>query len=154
VYYAYFIPIYRTEFARIGHETAAAARDAGGRTIADRLGGVPYSLGITIGTPALLFAALGAVVLAARHTGDRLTLAIGGWMLACALFLALGVLTPVDMRYYLAALPAVAITAGTGAAWAWDDEWARPRLWWRLGAAGILAGLAFSGFHAWWGALG
>ena len=38
VYYAHFIDTYRTELARIGGETAAAAPDAGGRGIGDRLG--------------------------------------------------------------------------------------------------------------------
>ena len=89
---------YRTEFERIGHETASAAPDVGGRTIRDRLFGVPYSVGITIGAPVLLFAFLGATEMALRRTGDRLVLALGGWSLACALFLALGILTPVDMR--------------------------------------------------------
>ena len=37
--------------------------------------------------------------------GDGLDLATAGWMAACLLFLAIGILTPVDMRYYLAALP-------------------------------------------------
>jgi hypothetical protein len=154
VYYAHFVPTYRAEFARIGHETATAARDAGGRTIGDRLRLVPYSLDIYIGVPALLFAALGGVVLARRPTGDRLTLALGGWMLACAVFLALGLLTPVDMRYYLAALPAIAVAAGFGAASAWQGEWATPRRWWRLAAAVILAAMVSTGFHAWWSALG
>lgn len=154
VYYAHFIPTYRAEFARIGHETATAARDAGGRTIADRLWGVPYSLGIYIGAPVLLFALLGGVELARRRTGDRLTLALGGWMLACVFFVVLGVLTPVDMRSYLAALPAVAIAAGAGAAWAWSDAGAVHRTIWRVTAAAFLAATISTGFHAWWNALG
>ena len=155
VYYAHFMPTYRAEFARIGHETATAAPDAGGRTIGDRLRLVPYSLGIYIGVPVLLFAVLGAVGAgAAEDAPDRLMLALGGWMLACAAFLALGVLTPVDMRYYLAALAAVAIAAGYGAAWAWTDGWPAHRGLWRLAAAVFLAGTISTGFHAWWSALG
>ena len=154
VYYAHFVPTYRAEFARIGHETATAARDAGGRTSGDRLRLVPYSLGIYIGVPVLLFALLGAVELARRRTGDRLSLALGGWMLACLTFLALGVLTPVDMRYYLAALPALAVAAGCGAAWAWNDGWPTHRVLWRVTAAVFLAATISTGFHAWWNALG
>jgi hypothetical protein len=154
VYYAHFMPTYRAEFARIGHETAAAAPDAGGRTIGDRLRLVPYSLGIYIGVPVLLFALLGATKMALQKTGDRLALALGGWMLACAAFLVLGVLTPVDMRYYLAALPVLAIAAGDGAAWAWTDGWPTHRALWRLTAALFLAGTISTGFHAWWSALG
>ena len=37
LYYAHFLDTYRTEFARIGRETAPAAPDAGGRGIATRL---------------------------------------------------------------------------------------------------------------------
>ena len=154
VYYARFMPTYRTELARIGHETATAARDAGGRTIGDRLRAVPYSLGLYIGAPVLLFAFLGAVELTRRRTGDRLTLALGGWTLACLAFLALGILTPVDMRYYLAALPALAIAAGCGAAWAWSEGWPMYRTAWRLTAAVFLAATISTGFHAWWNALG
>ncbi len=154
VYYSHFLSTYRTEFARIGHETAAAAPDAGGRTIADRLRGVPYSLSIYIGVPVLLFAALGAVELALRKTADRLTIALGGWALACLAFLVLGVLTPVDMRSYLAALPAIAIAAGYGAAWGWQDGWPAYRTLWRVTTAAFLAGTISTGFHAWWNALG
>jgi hypothetical protein len=154
VYYAHFMTTYRAELARIGHETVTAARDAGGRTIGDRLWAVPYSLGIYFGAPVLLFAFLGAVELAIRRSGDRLSLTLGGWILACLAFLALGVLTPVDMRYYLAALPAVAIAAGAGAAWAWNEGWPMYRGVWRVTAAIFLAATISTGFHAWWNALG
>src|SRR4051812_5288033 len=112
LYYAHFTETYRTEFARIGHETATAASDAGGRTIGDRLGLVPYSVRIYIGMPVLLFAIAGAARLIVRHGRARMTLALAGWSLACAIFLVIGILTPVDMRYYLASVPALAIAAG------------------------------------------
>jgi hypothetical protein len=154
VYYARFMPTYREEFARIGHETATAARDAGGRTIGDRLGLVPYSLGLYIGASVLLFAFLGAAEMTLKGMRDRLTLAAAAWTLGCLLFLALGVLTPVDMRYYLAELPALAIAAGFGAAWAWSEGWPMHRGLWRLAAALFLAATISTGFHAWWNALG
>lgn len=154
IYYAHFLPIYRTEFARIGHETATAARDAGGRTIGDRLRGVPYSIGVSIGAPVMLLAFVGAAELGRRTWRDRLTLALAGWMLGCVLFLAVGVLTPVDMRYYLAALPAIAIAAGYGAAWAWNEGWPAHRTWVRVTAMVFLGATIFAGVQAWWGALG
>jgi hypothetical protein len=153
VYYAHFMPTYRAEFARIGHETATAARDAGGRTIADRLRSVPYSIGLYIGLPVVLLALVGAIEMA-RRRGDRLTLALGGWMLGCLAFLIIGVLTPVDMRYYLAALPAIAIAAGAGAAWGWNEGWAGQRAACRVITALVLAGVVWNGVHAWWRALG
>jgi hypothetical protein len=154
VYYIRFMPTYRTELARIGHETATAAPAAGGRTIADRLRAVPYSLGIYFGAPVLLFAFLGSVEMIRRLAGDRLALALGGWTLACVAFLVLGILTPVDMRYYLAALPAAAVAAGYGAAWAWSEGWPGHRGLWRISAALFLAATISTGFHAWWNALG
>jgi len=154
LYYAWFMDTYRTEFARIGHETAAAAPDVGGRTIGDRLRLVPFSLGIYIGAPVLLFALLGGVALARRRANDRLTLTLAGWTASCAAFLVLGILTPIDMRYYLAALPVLAIAAGYGASWAWNDGWPLHRALWRLAAAVFLAATISTGFHHWWSVLG
>jgi hypothetical protein len=153
-YYAHFMDTYRAEFGRIGHETATAASDAGGRTIGDRLRLVPYSLGVYLGAPVLLFALLGAVALALRRAADRLALTLAGWTLSCTVFLVLGILTPVDMRYYLAAVPALAIAAGYGAAWAWTDGWPRHRLLWRVTTAIFLAATVSTAFHNWWNALG
>ena len=154
LYYAHFMGTYRAEFARIGHETATAASDAGGRTIGDRLRLVPYYLAVYIGAPVLLFAFLGAVQLSQRRAHDRLTLALAGWTLSCVAFLALGILTPVDMRYYLAAVPVIAIAAAYGAAWAWTEGWPLHRTLWRVTAAVFLAGAISMGFHNWWQALG
>jgi hypothetical protein len=154
VYYAHFMDTYRAEFARIGHETATASAAAGGRTIGDRLRLVPYSLSIYLGAPILLFAVLGAVELARTRGTDRLTLALTGWILSCLAFLVIGILTPVDMRHYLAAVPAVAIAAGYGAAWSWSEGWPQQRALWRVAAAVFLAGAISAAFHRWWNALG
>jgi hypothetical protein len=164
VYYGWFVNTYRAEFARIGRETVTAAPAAGGRTIGDRLRFVPYAVGINIGAPVLLFAFLGAAELArqrvpglstvASATADRLTLTLGGWLTSCFAFLVLGILTPVDMRYYLAALPVLAIGAGFGAAWAWEDGGPLHRRVWRLAAAIFLAATISAGFHHWWSVLG
>jgi hypothetical protein len=154
VYYAHFMDTYREEISRIGRETATAAADAGGRTIGDRLRGVPYAIGVNIGAPVLLFAFFGAMELARRREVDRLALALGGWTLSCVLFLAIGIITPVDMRYYLAAVPVLAIAAAYGAAWAWTDGWPTHRTLWRVTAAVFLAATISTGFHNWWNTLG
>jgi hypothetical protein len=153
VYYAHFLETYRTELARIGHETATAASDAGGRTVADRLRIVPYSVSIYIGLPVLLVALLGTVHLVARHGRERLTLVFAGWILSCLLFLVIGILTPVDMRYYLASVPALAIAAGFGAAWAWSGRQSHDMLW-RVAAGVLLAAAISTGVRSWWAALG
>ena len=115
---------------------------------------MPYSLGIYIGAPVLLFACSAPSSWRCGANADRLT---SRWAAGCwraSLFLVIGVLTPVDMRYYLAALPAVAIAAGYGAAWAWSEGWPPHRALWRVTAALFLAGTISTGFHAWWNALG
>jgi hypothetical protein len=94
------------------------------------------------------------VLLARGRAADRLTLALSGWILSCGLFLVIGVLTPVDMRHYLAAIPVIAIAAGSGAAWAWHDGWPRHRILWRLAAAVFLASTIATAFHNWWNAIG
>jgi hypothetical protein len=154
LYYAHFFDTYRAELARIGHETAAAVPDVGGRTIGDRARLVPYYFGVYIGAPVVLFASLGTLLLSRKGPADRLTLALAGWTLSCAIFLVIGVLTPVDMRYYLAAIPAIAMAAGYGAAWAWSDGWPRHRTLWRITAAVFLAATISTAFHNWWNVLG
>ena len=119
LYYGHFGETYRAEFARISSETAQNAPDAGGRTMFDRLASVPRSLSLYIGVPMLMLAAIGSWSLFHRGARDRLTLALLGWAIACLAFLALGILTPVDMRYYLASIPALALTGAAGASWLW-----------------------------------
>ena len=149
LYYAHFLDTYRTEFARIGGETAAAAPDAGGRGIATRLASVPRYLYLYFGIPASLLAAWGGVALWRRSAADRLTLTIGGWALACLAFLAIGIVTPVDMRYYLAAIPAVALTAALGASAAWSAGGAA-----RIAAAALLGWTLVEGVRVWWNTIG
>jgi hypothetical protein len=149
LYYARFMDTYNTQLARIGAETAAAAPDAGGRGILARLISVPRYLDLYFGIPVLILAGWGAGVMWRTARTDRLTLALAGWALACVAFLVLGVLTPVDMRYYLAAIPVMAIAAGTGASAAWRHNGRS-----RAAAAILLAWVLINGVHGWWTALG
>jgi hypothetical protein len=145
VYYAHFGETYRAEFARIGGETAAAAPDAGGRGIAARLATVPYYLQTYFGWPAMLLAIAGAWHLWRRGARDGLTLVTAAWALACFVFLVIGVLTPVDMRYYLAAIPALALAGGMGASWLSESGGAG-----RAMAIALLAWAAVVGLWSWW----
>jgi hypothetical protein len=149
LYYAHFIDTYRTELARIGGETATAAADAGGRGIGTRALLVPLNLHAYLGVPAILLAAWGTVSLWRRGLRDRLTLAVAGWGMTCVLFLVVGVLTPVDMRYYLASLPALAIVASAGASTGWAAGERR-----RLVAVALLAWAVWVGIATWWRVLG
>jgi hypothetical protein len=119
LYYRHFGEIYRAEWTRISAETAANAPDAGGRTAVDRLVDVPRQLNLMFGLPVLFLTAIGVFHLVARSARDRLALTLLGWTVSCVMFFIIGVITPVDMRYYLAAIPAVAIAAAAGASWMW-----------------------------------
>jgi hypothetical protein len=148
LYYGHFWSTYRSELARIGSETATAAPDAGGRGIVQRLGAVPSYLFPYLTYPILILAVWGAAYLWRRGSRDRLTLSIGGWALGCGLFLVLGVLTPVDMRYYLAAMPAVSMAAAIGASAAWSAGGGS-----RVASAFLLAWAVWVGVHHWWNRL-
>jgi hypothetical protein len=149
LYYAYFVDTYRTELARIGSETAAGAPAAGRLTILDRLRLVPGYLSAYFGLSTLVLTVWGAVVLWQRGARDRVTLSVVGWMTACALFLVLGILTPVDMRHYLAAVPAVAVIAALGASTAWTNGGRQ-----RIAVAVLLGWAVVVGVRAWWQVLG
>ncbi len=101
-----------------------------------------------LGVPILLLAAIGAVERWRRGARDRLTLTVAGWMIACALFLVIGVVTPLDMRYYLAVIPALALLAAAGAASWWS---AGDRL--RIGVAVLLVWTLWIGVTIWRGVL-
>jgi len=140
LYYAHFGETYRAEFARISAETATSAPDAGGRGPIDRLRDVPRYLRLYFDVPLLILAGLGAWRLYVRGSRDRATLAVLGWTAACALFFIIGIVTPVDMRYYLAVIPALAVAGGAGASWLWTAG--TPH---RVAAIGLLAWAAASG---------
>jgi hypothetical protein len=149
LYYAHFMETYRTELSRIGSETATAAPDAGGRGILTRLLSVPRYLYLYFGLPTMVLTAWGGRALWRRAAADRLTLSILGWSLACVAFLALGILTPVDMRYYLASIPVLAVLAGYGASAGWSTGGLA------RAAAGVLLGWGLiEGVRGWWRVIG
>lgn len=145
LYYAHFLETYRTELARIAAETASGTPAPGGRTVLDRAVAVPRYLYLFYGLPVLALSAAGATTLWRQAARDRLSLTMLGLIATCLAFLAIGVITPVDMRHYLAAIPAVALAAGIGAARGWSS--AGPR---RLVVFGLLAWAVTIGIHTWW----
>jgi hypothetical protein len=148
LYYAHFVTTYQTELSRLGSETAAAAPDAGGRGAWARAIAVPRYLHIYLGTPLLVLAAAGTIDRWRRGSRDRLTLAIAAWVLTCVLYLIVGILTPLDMRYYLAVIPALALLAALGASWWWRAGGTR-----RIAAALLLAWIVWTGIGTWWSTL-
>jgi hypothetical protein len=146
VYYAHFWDTYRDELARLGSEIARPTAESapGGRGIATRAALVPHHLWMHYGLPLLVLAATGVAWFWARRQRDRLALTLCGWSVGCAGFLAAGVLTPVDMRYYLAFFPAVAILGALGAAWLWRSGRGP-----RVAAAGLLTLAVVRGVAGW-----
>ena len=145
LYYGHFTETYRTELNRIGSETATAAPDAGGRTIAQRAEAVPRYLREYLGIPAIVLAGAGLLSGWRRGARDRLTLTLAGWGVACLAFLILGVATPVDMRYYLAALPLIAAYASAAASEGWTAGGSR-----RLVTVVLLMWCLWLGVDHWW----
>jgi hypothetical protein len=124
LYYAHFGEVYRDQYLRIAGEMAqpAAVSDPAGRSVLDRAASVPMYVVRYFGWPVLILAGAGVAWLCRRGWRDRLGLALAGWAFAAFFFLVLGILTPVDMRHYLAVFPAVAIAAGLGASWGWRHD--------------------------------
>lgn len=115
LYYAYFLDVYRDAFSRITAETGRATLAAGGRTPSMRLADVPRLFGLYYTWPGLAVAAFGLWgVIRDRQDRSVTRITIAAWLVVCGLFLVVGIITPVDMRHYLAALPIVAVLVGVG----------------------------------------
>lgn len=115
IYYGHFGEVYTTALTRVGEETGRAASSAGNRTPMERLLDVPRLLELYYAIPGLLLAALGAAALFRSRAADSVAWAVvvtGAGTLAA--FLVLGIVTPLDFRHYLAALPLMALAAGAG----------------------------------------
>ena len=160
LYYGHFTEVYRTLDRVRGQSTPAAAPapatppmpldPAMDPTLATTRGAptpgtvvratTAVEVGLrAVGLPVLLLAALGVWRLWSDRRVDALALALAAWCAAGLLFLAFGVLSPVERRFYrymvefigrvfYATWPAFVILAGLGAA-----------RWWRIGRAGRVA---------------
>ena len=138
VYYAHFLDVYREAWGRITAETGKATAAAGDRTPLVRLLDVPRVLHLSYGWPLMALAAVGAIDLARRRTGAIAAAAVAMWLAAALLFQVIGIITPVDMRHALAALPAVAVLSALGFAYGW-----RQGGWLRIAAALVAAWAAW-----------
>ena len=121
LYYGHFVEVYQTAMTRVGDETGRAAASAGFRTPMERLLDVPRLLELYYAVPGLLLGGFGLVALwRARHAAPTSWAVAVTGTLVLAGFLALGVVTPLDFRHYLAALPLVAICIASGAVALWQ----------------------------------
>ena len=144
LYYAWFPSVYVSELGR-------AASEAGSRAPA------PTSLGMKLtnafvlanvyfGTAAIMSAAIGAWRLSHVDNSTRLTSLLLAWTGTSVVFLAMGILTPIEMRYHFAAFPALAIAAAFACAWAW-----RGGVLLRVAATLVLGMGAWQGMSRWMG---
>jgi len=138
VYYAYFMDVYREAFGRIASETGHATAAAGGRTPLMRLVELPRGLAVTFGVPGMLLAIAGVVELAARPRPSPVQRLVAMWLAVCGFFMVVGIVTPVDLRHLLAALPVIGILVAIGFAAGW-----------RSGPIGRALGVAAAGWMAW-----
>ena len=143
VYYAWFPRVYVREFSRIAaaSTTHSAAPES---SMGSRLARIPGQAGSFFGWPVLVVAGLGAWRLRREAEASGLALLLLAWAGTCALFLGIGVLTPVEMRYHFAAFPAIALMAAFGWSWAW-----RSHLPFRICAMLVLCAGVWVGFSGW-----
>ena len=158
LYYRHFTPTYRAIFDRpatidapvqpppVMRAEAHQTRFIPGRAaMAVRAAAVPRYLVRYYGVPGLALGAVGLLLLLGRWREDSLAATCSAWAIAVVAFMTLGVLSPLDLRYYLAGYPLVALSGGFAAAAAFDrGGWAR-----RLAIAALaLTGLVAA--RAWW----
>ncbi len=127
LYYAWFPSVYLSELGRAASVSVSGASEPAASVRANLSNAVRLGE-IYFGWPAAAVAAIGAWRLFRNRITPRLTLLLSGWTGICLVFLVIGIVTPIQMRYHFAAFPALALTAAFACSWAW-----------RSGVAGRLA---------------
>ncbi len=112
------LPLQRSE----AHQTVWVP---GWPALLQRLAAVPGYLHKYLGYPLLVLAGVG--VWSRRCDVDVWTRVLEGWLLACAVLFALGQVSSIDVRYYLAAGPALAVFASAALVSGWSSaRWRWP----------------------------
>ena len=144
LYYAWFPSVYFSELGRAAAASipSASAVSAPARSIGARLASAAWQADIYFGWPAIVVAAIGAWYLARNNPSPRLTLLLLGWGGISLVFLALGILTPIEMRYHFAAFPMLAVAAAFACSWAWRSPVAVRLAISALVVAGVWDGVA------------
>lgn len=159
VYYGHFGDTYRSMAARLTSPRVAAADAAvptqraeahqtgwapGWQPFVNRVRAVPGYVDKYLGWSLLLLAALGGWAQVWRRPRDGVTLLVLAWIGTCFVFLLMGLLTPVDMRSYLAVSPALAVLAAVGVRWGWTRGWIA-----RIGVLALFVWCASAGITYW-----
>ncbi len=149
VYYSHFMPVYRQTLARVlAREGEAAERSmaAPAQVKASRAARMVWG---EFGPALLLGALMGAAQLLRSRAKDPLTLGLAAWAVVVVGFWLLGIVTAVEMRASLAALPLAAILAAAALAGA-----ARGSAWTRALGAAALTMILVHALVDWCGCLG
>jgi hypothetical protein len=145
VYYAHFHEVYARTLSKIGDQGTDTSLVA---TLSQHSESKPVTmvrfLVLNYGWAALALALAGAVAAIRRGWREGWTLVVMALGLVVLMFLALGALTPVELRANLAAQPVVASLAALGTTWLWGTK----RLVLRVVAVAALAWTVWLGIAA------
>jgi len=110
-----------------------------------------------LGWPVVALGAIGVAGLVRRSRRNRVTLAVGAWLLGLLVFTVVGTMTSVDPRYVryadeflartmFATYPAIVLLAASGVSWMWRFGWPA-----RLGCVALIGWATAQGAVAWIG---
>ena len=111
LYYAHFMPVYKRTAERVLAREGEAQQRSMVAPPALKAERVATTVWTEFGVGVLIAAAIAAVLLVRGRTHDPLTLALAGWAAVVLGFWVLGIVTAVEMRASLAALPLAAVAA-------------------------------------------
>jgi hypothetical protein len=169
-YYGHFAEVYKSLDRVTGRRAAVASPAPAAATASVAAAPTPpattraataVEVGLrAVGWPIAVLCVIGAWRCFARPNRDRLTMALVAWFGTCAVFVAFGVLSPVEPRFYrytvefigrviYATWPAVIVAAAAGGAWVW-----RAGPIGRLASAILIAGAVWVGALSWWSWIG
>ena len=146
VYYVWFPRVYLSELTRVASESGARASAVTAPAV--RTAKALDLATMYFGWAAAAAAAVGAWRLCREGAPPRLRLLLLAWAGTSVVFLVVGILTPIDLRYHFAAFPALAVAAGFTCAWAWQHGIVP-----RAAAALMIGAGAWEGISQWMRAL-
>jgi hypothetical protein len=158
LYYRHFTPLYAARLqalavpaadgpVRIPVQRAEAHQThwvPGREALWNRVRAVPGYLSKYLGGVLVLSAAIGFGALWRTRPSDPLTTLLVAWWATCLLFVVIGLLTPIDVRYYLAVVPPLAILGAQSVGTMWNRGGIRQGL-----AAAIILWSVIAGLHYW-----
>jgi hypothetical protein len=109
LYYLGYLELFTSQFRRAAEANAGVGAGGAFLLAAEQLGWV-----------FLTTALLGSLPFVRRPLSGAFPAAVTGWLLVTALFLGADLLTPVEIRYWLQALPLLALLSGAYLSRAWD----------------------------------